>query len=314
MIRLITIMLFLSVSLSAPAAADYTATLSPDDPLIKESPKKSNHSETANAAEQNDRSARENQEIALSYLRDISAQLTAISRNLAPDKVKDAAKENNESEALRAVQADLIQQTRMARGTIAMAAIAFAALVLCGWVICLLYKNLREARNATKAAEKAASVARAQLMQNRAYMVLDPASLSFTWIQCDKVIFNCRWINYGESPAVDVTVSYKFHLVKNGVVPNNFYDQRKEADNKLRVTVPPGRHFQGHMPPPLPAIVLLPDDPTDLIVYIECSYSDVHGRRFKNAFDAHILAIGGSPHTKVAVRFILSNTGETEII
>lgn len=306
-------MICLSFSICIPAAGDYTATLNPDDPLIKQPPKKSNEGEAANAAKQNDQSARENQEIALSFLREISAQLNAIAGNLASDKERQVAQDEDQQHSIETGDADLIQQSRMAWGTIAMAASSFAALIISVWGIYMLYRNLREARKATAAAEDAASAARAQLMQNRAYMILDPESLSFTWLRSEKVTFNCRWINYGESPAVDVAVSYKFHLVKNGVVPSDFYDQRRESGNTLRVIVPPGQHFRGHMPPPLPATVLLPDNPTDLVVYIECIYSDVHGRRFKNSFDAHVLAVGVSPQTKVAVKFILLNTGEAEI-
>lgn len=268
MIRLITILLLLATPALAQEPIDLMLerdiTASPEEDKVP---------------------ASKHDEITLSALRDISSKLDSISGHLAPDGQRNALREKIDLRTIAIDEADLVQQTRMAFGTEAMAYSGIGALLISVWGIWLLYKNLKEARNATKAAQAAATAAEKQVQQNRAYMILDIESIEFIWRANHKTwVLSQRWENCGQSPAINVSLRYNIHVDKDGApLPKDFTSPVLPGtfDNW---TVGPGQSYSGG-----PATLLRDDlfdqqPSTGVFIYLECLYSDVHGRTFKNRF------------------------------
>ena len=102
-----------------------------------------NQTNPEQAADNDDNTANPEQELSPLELSRIVEQLESIATNLAPDEQAQTTQEQNQQATLSVGKRDLVQQTRMAVGTLIMAVAAVLALGISLWGIVLLLRNLR---------------------------------------------------------------------------------------------------------------------------------------------------------------------------
>lgn len=220
-------------------------------------------------------------------------------------------------DANRIACSELFHQWRIALDTKWMVFVAWCSVVVGLVGLILVGLTVVYAKRANTAAQGALEAALEQTRQNRAYMILDQASLVFKWRSPEDLVFCCEWENHGQSPAIDVMVSYAFHRVERdepGPVRSDIADWSKMicGDRLHHSIVGPQQSYCGGNPILLDPN-LLSTDFSRIYMHVECRYSDVHGRKFSHVFQAFTHCVRSADETSVGIAFILPPSGEAEI-
>lgn len=223
MIRLITIVLCLSVSISVPVKGDHTATLRLDDPLIQESPKKSNQSETADRAKEvvaekpgADTNQHQKPIESPSAVESPASEQSASDSKSKPNSDLSLIGQTTEAQANAIARSateiaidDFGQQFRMAESADFMATVSFWQFLLGGFGAALLFWTLWETRRTANAAVK-------QAQQNRAWIVYKRTNSGGLIGDTYKVIFYVA--NMGQSPANKIVIKKAKYAVYGPVI------------------------------------------------------------------------------------------------
>lgn len=275
--RLITVMLFLSVLISATVAADYTATLSPDDPLSHVSNNPQSNSTKESPSKARTAPANASQDIA-----PIVQQLAAVVDQAAPNQKAQYNQAMRENRANDIAVRDLVQQREIAH--FAQYLFVTAAIGTCLGVLgmLLLYQTLVHTRRTANAAVD-------QLKQNRAWVVYKRTSAGRLVGDTFTVAFYVA--NLGQSPANNIVIKKAKYGVQGTAIADPGAAMGNDAIDSVKAGVlGPGVEFalnfsfsQADM-----REVMTSSENKKMIVWINITYETL---QIKNATTEHTFEI-----------------------